>query len=163
MRKTLTVRNIEQAAAWLELDGQLSDGFWENARPGDHWRPWCEAEIVVGDDVGRDFAASRVNYDFAAKALLDVVGKRMLGLVRIARAHGIGAASALEFAVACEDGMLEDSVYTAPKLKAAGITYEQAMHALADTSYTMSLLRRDLNDLKAIVRIDKRRMEVATP
>jgi hypothetical protein len=156
MSNTLFVRNLEQAAAWLELDGQLSDGFWESARPYDHWKRWCNAKVVVAEadqPVGRTFPVLKNNYNFAAKALLDVVGLRMLGIVRIARAHGLMAADALEHAVSCEDGLLEDSKYTQAKLDAAGITYEQAMRALFDKSYTMSDLRSDLNDLKAIIKV----------
>lgn len=150
----LNVRNIEQAALMLELDGQLSDGFWENTTPHDHWRQWCAAKVVVNPErVGRNFYAQKSNYNLSSKQLLDVVGLRMLGIVRIARAHGIEAASALEHGIACEDGMLVDSPRTALKLEAAGVTYEQAMKALADTSYGMRELRADLNDLKAIFKM----------
>lgn len=65
MKNILNVRNIEQAAAFLELDGQLSDGMWENTKPYDHWKPWCDAAVVIEpNNVGRNFFAPKDNYNF---------------------------------------------------------------------------------------------------
>lgn len=159
---TLRVRNIEQAAAWLELDGQLSDGFWENSRPYDHWRPWCDAKIVIDPkNVGRNFYASKSNYNFTAKELIDVVGLRMLAIVRIARALGLDVAAQLEHAPDCVDGRIDWSaswnqdraVKIAEVLGIYPIEVKNRVDiALADESYTMTDLRRDLNDLKTIVK-----------
>ena len=159
--KTLAVRNIEQQALFLELDGQLSDGFWENAKPYDHYKPWCEAKVVVDPtNVGRNFWAQKKNYNFSAKALLDVVGLRMLATVRIARAFGYEVASILEFAAGC-DGKIHahymdsSAVFFSRAAAVAGYDTEQfvaMLHlAVADNSYTMRDMRRDLNDLKTVV------------
>jgi hypothetical protein len=156
--KTLTVRNIEQQALFLELDGQLSDGFWENAKPYDHYKPWCEAKVVVDPtNVGRNFWAQKKNYNFSAKALLDVVGLRMLATVRIARAFGYEVASILEFAASC-NGKIYDQYNPAIFSKAAAVAgydteqFVTLLHlAVADNSYTMRDMRRDLNDLKTVV------------
>lgn len=67
-----------------ELKGQLSDGYWENARPHNHWRAPCDATAVVRgpDEVcGANFWASR-KYNFAARELREVVGARMIGFVK---------------------------------------------------------------------------------
>jgi hypothetical protein len=82
--KTLAVRSEAQRVLFVEeLAGQISDGYWENSRPHDHWRPWCDAEVVVDPDrVGRDFWAQKTNYDFAARMLVEVVGDRMIEAVR---------------------------------------------------------------------------------
>jgi hypothetical protein len=32
-----------------EIQGQLSDGAWENATPYNHWQFWCNLETAVGD------------------------------------------------------------------------------------------------------------------
>src|SRR5476649_430202 len=107
VKETLTVRNIEQAAAWLELDGQISDGFWENATPHDHYKPWCNAMVRVANTgepievLGRNFYARKDNYNFTSPELLDVVGKRMLATVRIARRFGLEVASILEHVSSC--------------------------------------------------------------
>lgn len=39
-RLTKTARALWDA----EVTGQLSDGTWENARPHDHWKFWCDLE-----------------------------------------------------------------------------------------------------------------------
>lgn len=92
-RPVLRVRNLAQAIHMTEIDGQLSDGNWENARPENHWRPWCDAIVVVDpENVGRNFYARKTSYRLNDKDLLDVVGPRMLaecyaaGLVDYTRA-----------------------------------------------------------------------------
>ena len=57
----LAFRNAVQKALFdIELCGQLSDGYWENATPHDHWEVWCDAETVVDpSNVGRGFYAKR--------------------------------------------------------------------------------------------------------
>jgi hypothetical protein len=154
----LRVRNIEQAALWLELDGQISDGKWEGARPHDHWQVWCKAEVVVANDdnLGRNFWAVKDNYNFSDRELLKIVGLRMLGMVRIARAYGISVAKALEFCVDT-DGQLEDTKRVNDLMGPSGKYSRGAvMAALADTSYTLRDMIRDLNDLKTIVRKEAR-------
>lgn len=173
MAHTLTVRNIEQAAAWLELDGQLSDGFWENSRPADHWMPWTDATVVVAEPsqpVGRNFYARRVSYNFTASELLDVVGLRMLAIVRIARhvqpstgnvkslkpAARLAIAALLEHAPETEDGRidwrLDWNKERAQAIAVYGVTAADVDKALADESYGLKDLRKDLSDLKTIVR-----------
>jgi hypothetical protein len=67
-----------------ELSGQISDGAWENASPFDHWKPWCDAVVIVDpENAGRTFYARKDNYDFARRDLLDVVGERMVESVRV--------------------------------------------------------------------------------
>lgn len=163
---TLTVRNIEQAAAWLELDGQISDGHWENASPNAHWEVWCDAEVHVrsgryAEPLGRNFDARKDNYNFTDRELLDVVGKRMLGIVRIARALGIEAARRLEHAPDCETGRIDWSYdfnqkHATEVAELLGLNSIEVKNrvddALADESYTMAHLLVDLRDLKQIVR-----------
>jgi len=71
-----------------EICGQLSDGHWENSRPHDHWKVWCNATVEVDPNVqGRNFYASR-KYNLLAKELLSVVGERIINLVKMGRAFG---------------------------------------------------------------------------
>lgn len=81
---TLNVRNRAQQLLFEgELKGQLSDGRWENSRPDNHWEPWCNATVVVNvENVGRNFYARRDGYCFTEKALLEIIGDRMLELVQ---------------------------------------------------------------------------------
>lgn len=97
--KTFTVRTLSQAAIFEhELKGQLSDGHWENSRPADHWKNWCEATVLCSPNdpsqIGRNFH-SRRSYDFANRELLSVVEKRMILYVRIADVYGMDAVATL--------------------------------------------------------------------
>lgn len=86
----LKVANFTQKILFdWELCGQISDGYWENTRPFNHWRVWCSAEIVVADnpkEIGRNFWPEKQNYNFAAPELLEVVGERMLKYAKLALA-----------------------------------------------------------------------------
>lgn len=158
---TLFVRNLEQAALWLELDGQISDGHWENARPYDHYKVWCNAQVVVapaGQPVGRTFPVMKDSYNFTSRELLDVVRLRMLSVVRIARACGLEVAAALEHAPGCADGRIDWSREW-NKSRAVGVTAAQVDAAIADETYGMSDMLKDLRELKAIIKVrveDKR-------
>lgn len=80
---TFTLRTTVQCALFQqELKGQLSDGYWENSRPFDHWKPWCSATVRVGRRVGRNFHVAKDNYAFDNRDLLDWVGDRMLTIAR---------------------------------------------------------------------------------
>ena len=37
----------------LEVKGQISDGYWENARPYNHWRWLNDTDEVIGDKDGQ--------------------------------------------------------------------------------------------------------------
>lgn len=160
MTPTLIVRNIEQQAAFLELDGQISDGQWENARPYDHYKVWCDAEVKVarpGELLGRTFYARKSNYNFTDPSLLSVIGKRMLGIIRIARHLGIEAASELEHCVECETPTINwDAEWNKKHVEAIarmGISKADVDEALANESYTMEHMLVDLRDLKKTIRI----------
>jgi len=95
--KTLTVRtHAQRTLLKMELLGQLSDGHWENTRPYNHWEPWADAEILVGQNVGRNFFARKVAYRLDDKKLLEVVGRRMKVYVRLAHHYGLKATGILE-------------------------------------------------------------------
>lgn len=81
---TLYVRNPAQKILWdEELAGQISDGHWENARPYDHWKVWCDATVAVRPEaVGRTFYARRSSYNFTDPELLSIIGERMVGYVQ---------------------------------------------------------------------------------
>ena len=84
--KPLVVANMAQKILFLcEMQGQISDGQWENAR-GDHWQVWSDLDwnkVGVGDNIGRKFYAQRDGYNFTNPELLDVVGDRMLYTVNL--------------------------------------------------------------------------------
>jgi len=85
----LFVSNRRQVVLFnTELQGQISDGKWENI-PGDHWVIWCHVNPVVNpSNVGKTFWAKKDNYCLNAKDLLDVVGERMMVAVRLDQSYG---------------------------------------------------------------------------
>lgn len=67
-----------------EMQGQISDGMWENASPRMHFQVWVRLTfadtIVDAENPGRCGSTIYVrknNYNFTSKELLDVVGDRM--------------------------------------------------------------------------------------
>jgi hypothetical protein len=67
----LCFRTMDQVVLFKhELKGQLSDGYWENATPDNHYQIWCRAQVIQGTP-GRNFYAAKCNYNFIAKDLLD--------------------------------------------------------------------------------------------
>ena len=66
-----------------EIRGQLSDGYWENARPHGHWKPWCHADAIVdAKNPGRSFLVMKENYALDSAELLGWIGDRMIDAVR---------------------------------------------------------------------------------
>lgn len=76
-----TVRVRTQAQKWLlknELQGQISDGKWENTA-NNPWQDWSGAKVIVDPrNPGRNFNTTKDNYQLNAQDLLDVVGDRMI-------------------------------------------------------------------------------------
>ena len=76
------------AAAHLfksEITGQLSDGAWENARPFDHWKFWCNAEVVMDGAVGYEGYPMKTNYNL--HALKRYVKDRMMNAEHRGQGH----------------------------------------------------------------------------
>jgi len=96
----LYVSNMEQKILFFcELEGQLSDGYWENALPHDHWEAWMLKwdEIIVSNNyVGINFWPIKYNYNFVSSRLLEYVGDRMLTYIRFYRLYGERALKLLE-------------------------------------------------------------------
>lgn len=94
MSNTLFLRNVAQVALFQnEIRGQLFAAHWENARPYDHWKPWCHADVVVQEAsrlpvIGRNFWVPRDSYELTSHELLDVVGHRMEGYARLGIVFG---------------------------------------------------------------------------
>jgi len=84
-------RTNEQRHLFInELSGQISDGMWENARPHNHWEVWCDADTFVDANNPRieleiSDRVPKKNYNFPQKALLDIIGDRMINIVKLAK------------------------------------------------------------------------------
>jgi len=48
-----------------EIIGQLSDGYFENTRPYDHWEFWAHAEIVVDGNAYTEGTPKKSNYNLS--------------------------------------------------------------------------------------------------
>lgn len=168
---TLAVRNAAQRALFEhELKGQLSDGNWENAKPYDHWEPWCAADVVVDpDNLGRDFYAQRSSYDFGGKRLLSVVGDRMLRYARFALAYGdlsYEENDALDFISTLDlnagprgwgewkTSRVREALPIAERVRARAGTDRRVREVAADAGlYDEKRMRKDLRDLQRIIKM----------
>ena len=74
-----------------ELTGQFSDGAWENTKPNDHWKAWCNFNIKIGNPRRTRPIGTRImkdNYGINTKWLLDIIGDRMRIYGRMGKAAG---------------------------------------------------------------------------
>ena len=167
--KPLVVGNMAQKILFLtEMQGQISDGQWENAR-GDHWRVWSKLDwdkVGVGDNIGRKFYARRDGYNFTNPELLDVVGDRMLTKVNLYKKHP----KIVEPILKSDHWLIPDSYQEAKdifegrhirgndpndyyakkrqKLIDSGLTLEMIKDAEENPVYTKKDMIRDLKGLK---------------
>lgn len=151
--KTLTVKNYIQKVLFdVEICGQLSDGKWENTYPFNHWEPWSECEVVVGENVGRNFSARKDNYGLTSNDLLDVVGDRMVAQANMAE-NGIEVNMIREFAEYAPPGA--SSSYAQDKywmeLEAKMIKTFGSYEKLQETrkgSYDLNKVKKELREIK---------------
>ena len=167
MSTTITVTSIEQAALLkCELQGQISDGYWENAGPRDHWKQPASAEVLVGPIAKINFYPRRA-YNFSAPKLLEYVGDRMRQTVVLKKLfptlskEGIGAfdSSGYIFVEATKEGYRQQYyVNLVQELEAVcGVTNQEELQAVlrseryltAYVKYSVKELKKDLNAIKA--------------
>ena len=77
--KTVAAANLFKE----EITGQLSDGTWENTRPLDHWRYWCNAEVVVDFKPCHEGWPMKTNYNLYS--LKKYVKDQLLNAIRITK------------------------------------------------------------------------------
>ena len=174
MNNNLTVgfRNRNQVVLFTnELQGQISDGMWENARPRRHYELPCQAVAFVATDdtqLGRNFPAR--TYNFSGE-LVEYVGDRMVNMVKMSLAFPtVPVSEIFDMETNPRDtltGWLNYSkggqgVYWKNKIDAACVTFgvetvDQLIvkleTGLATVTYGMKELLKDLNDMKKCWRI----------
>ncbi len=84
----LYVPSVEQKIVFMcEMQGQISDGMWENLRYRDHWKKWSALrwdDVVVTHELfGRTFDVPFSKYSFSDPDLLKIVGKRTILKIRL--------------------------------------------------------------------------------
>lgn len=155
--KIVFANNIQKALWENELRGQISDGVWENSRPHDHYKVWCSAKVEVakaGEQTGRNFWAQKDNYNLLAP--VEYVGDQMLVIAGLAemfpKFEGRLPESAYDFKslakLAAEGKEWANKIVT--EWIAAGITVEAI--AEAEGKFTMKQLRKELSEMKKIIR-----------
>lgn len=84
--ETITFTTASAKSIWdNEIQGQLSDGMWENTEPHNHWRFWHNLTSQVGTDNivdTKDRWSCRKN-GYALKKLVPIIGDRMINLGRM--------------------------------------------------------------------------------
>ena len=93
---TITFRTAAQASMFKhELKGQFSDGMWENTRPDDHWKFWCNLVVQVQSPHSAPIGVQSMewcvkkNYGINRKELLECVGDRMMSQAIMARWYNL--------------------------------------------------------------------------
>jgi len=171
----LNVANLEQKIIFCcEMVGQISDGWWENTRPMDHWRPICQIgnwNNVDIDPLNTGFTfrfIGKNNYNFADPELLKIVGPRMIFKIKSALMYPEVVLPILESgnhwlipsSLKCLEGILNSNdpyyVSEASKLRNYGLTTGMLMNvANNEDLYTMKDLRRDCRELMKIIRTSR--------
>lgn len=176
MANIIRFANHAQAILYeCELKGQMSDGYWENSRPHDHWKIMCDAEVthafhadLDSDVIGKNFKPMR-KYNFNDKSLVDCVGERMIGFVKFYTAFPDAyyddhwdfefEGSAQRITENVIKSLNKVTGYYREKaeriMKTLGVKtideLTEAMQKVDRVEYTMKMLRKDLKHMSEIV------------
>lgn len=160
MANQIFLKNKEQVILFeAELKGQISDGFWENSSPHDHWEIPCSAEVLVGEP-HLTFWPSR-GYKFHNKDLFEIVGDRMIEYVKIYKAfpqldfdrHHAYAHLASEGLRARAEQAGHDSYWDKVLYnieEATGMSFENAQALVNAQEYSVKQCRSDLRQISQV-------------
>lgn len=147
---------VQQVLFICELQGQISDGFWENARPYDHYRVISSAKVVVDSkDPGLDFYPDR-RYNFASSKLLEYVGDRMLMFARAALYLPNASPQAIQV-IDYGNWIFEDKYLPTYRSLLAELGVKSPSdiadlkEKISEVDYTLKDLRRDLREISKVV------------
>ena len=158
---TIFLKNKAQVILFeTELKGQISDGFWENSSPSDHWEVPSSAEVVVGYEPHLTFRPTR-GYKFHNKDLFEVVGERMIFYVKIYTAFPNLDFEAHHTYAHLSSHTLRETVsregfdsYWGKALQkieeATGMTLEEAQALVEAQEYTVKQCRSDLRQISQV-------------
>lgn len=170
-QKILVFRTNVQAILWQkEIEGQLSDGQWENTKPNDHWEYWTwvrvlslEKSVTHHKHIGRSFHVRKDDYALGSKDLLDCIGGRMVAYARLALAgYDLGAIETLDVlfgddgtwgGIPAQDGEYWNKVrydldrYNLTRVKRAVSGLE------VGGAYNLTALKADLKEMKKAIKI----------
>lgn len=135
----------------FEMQGQISDGMWENTRPYDHYKPWSNCEVKVDpNNLGRNFYAPKDNYNFASSELLKAVGERIALKVAF---YYLPEEAMRKLPHYVED--LENDWYWGKYGEELQSRYGLTPEIIKDTAknYTIKDLKKDCKELMQVIRI----------
>jgi len=135
-----------------EITGQLSDGYWENARPYNHWEHWADLEVKRGSPEvksGRYFPKTGYNLS----ALLPVVGDRMLNLGRFGKATGklirAGDSSGTEDLPETYDEYLKSKSSYVKRLNKKDVAkYYKTSYSKSELNSDLKYIKKAMNSVK---------------
>ena len=158
---TVTFATATQAALFEhELKGQISDGFWENTA-NTSWKMWCNADVVVGENVGRNgFRPRKDNFAFNNKTLIEIIGERMINIARLANYFGFDSdvkIRKIEGVCKLKNGELtlvkyDGKYWDEQRAYVEEIGIDRVKAALEDTAYSTKELMSDLRDIKKAIK-----------
>lgn len=166
MEHTIKLRTQTQVILFVtELQGQISDGFWENSSPHDHWEIPAMAKVSQSDEPGLSFIPRR-GYKFHNKELLEVVGDRMIHYVKLYTAfpqlslkdhHSYEFEDAQALRKKADAELDGSNFYWTKKIHKLetdlGMTLEEAEFQIAQIPYDFKALRKDLKEINLVFKI----------
>jgi len=185
---TIVLQTPVQIALWEhELIGQISDGYWENASPFDHYVFWCRLEKRLDPsgpprvETSCSYAILKHSYDFTKLYVYNEgtkirpVHDRMICLGRLATVHaelGLGGLSYDQRIVAdCMPPTLEaflanQFTYAEPDSEAQLEFIPRARAAVSDQvaeAYYKAMKRYDARAMKRDVKVIAAAMKNVVP
>ena len=161
---TIAFASDVQATLWDAcITGQLSDGYWENSRPHDHWHFWCGLQLVTGSPgvVAAPYERCLKN-NYNLKAIKEFVLDDLLKTGRMA----IAANSVLTYELGCaarympptleefltkkeKGGFAWQYEYVAKYMESVSVDLARAYYA---AKYTVRDLNKDLTAIKEVMK-----------
>lgn len=155
-RGTITFQTRVQAALWkFEIQGQISDGMWENTKPHDHYKFWCSLDARVGEDLGVSHPQmwTKIKDNYSLTKLVEYVGDRMMNVAKMATVTDDERAI---YAADHIDDENDHMTYADGGWRPiAEVVDEKTMEKFRAATYTEKDLLRDLREIKRVMKIEK--------
>lgn len=158
---TMGLSSITAVALWeCEIQGQLSDGMWENTRPFDHWKFWCHTDAVLAFADRMILMPEGVHCmknSYNLNGLREYVEPRMLAIGRMARAGvPVKDCHAAEYMPTsfeefkqCKEAGTWKYDFVAKHMEAVSVEQAEAFYA---ATYTVKDLIADLKCIKTAMK-----------
>lgn len=157
---SITFATKSQYNIWTEeIIGQLSDGYWENTKPYDHWKFWNDLSVGIGvPGIKASGYPKKTGYNLSA--LIEYVGDRMLIYGKAGKAGITNSFKIKGFEYAGEDLLSKgyDAVeeYCLKNSNKHGVKYisvlsEKDIEQYNSVTYKESDLKKDLAAIRKVM------------